>query len=123
MPDDPKLNHQKVLQLIKSAIQPILNSYEEPEAILVGVAWRPEMGEQLPFGMLVVKNDVGMDMLIRCLKQSTKMSENIVQNLRKLANELEKRHASSVRSPSKESHNGQEAAPPVDSGPFAPGTK
>lgn len=123
MPDDPKLNHQKVLQLLKSAVQPILNAYEEPEAILIGVAWRPELGEQLPFGMLVVKENVGMDLLIRSLKQSTKMSENIVLNLRKLATELEKRNAASVRSKAKEIDNGQEATPPVDSGPFAPGTK
>lgn len=131
---NPKLNHEKILRLLQTSVQTVLNSYDEPEALMIGVSWRPELGEQLPFGMLLVKEDITPELLNRCLKQNTKMSDYIVQGIRNqimdlenLVNQIEaqseKKNASSVRPMPKESDHGKEALPPADSGPFAPGTK
>lgn len=132
---NPKLNHEKILRLLQTSVQAVLNSYDECEALMIGVSWRLELGDQLPFGMLLVKEDVSPELLNRCLKQNTKMGDYIIQGIRKQISELEnlvkqieaqtekQTNASSVRPTSKESHNGQEATPPVDSGPLAPGIK
>lgn len=117
----PRLNHEKILHLLQTSVQAILNSYDEPLAFLIGVAWQPKLGEDLPFGMLLVKDEVTPEMLNQCLKQNIKMSEYIVGGLRKKVEG--DAHDPSVRYPSKESNHGQEATSPVDSGPFAPGTK
>jgi hypothetical protein len=117
----PRLNHEKILHLLQTSVQAVLNSYDEPIALLIGVAWQPKLGDDLPFGMLLAKEDITPELLNECLKQNVKMSEYIVAGLRKKF-EGDARDTS-VRSPSKESNHGQEATPSFDSGPFAPGTK
>ena len=130
----PKLNHEKILRLLQTSVQSVLNSYEEPEAILLGVSWRPELGDDLPFGMLLIKEEVSAELLNRCLKQNAKMSDYIVQGIRKQISELEnlvkqieaqmeKQSASSVRPTLKEVDNGQEATTPTHTGPATPGTE
>lgn len=129
----PKLNHEKILRLLQSNVQTILNSYEEPLAIAINVTWQSELGDDLPFGMLLVKEELSPELLNRCLKQNVKMMEYIVSGLRRQISELEnlviqmdaqieKKHAQ-VQSTPKESDHGKETVRPADTGPFAPGTK
>jgi hypothetical protein len=118
----PRLSHEKFLHLLQTNIQALLNSYDEPIALMVGVAWHPKLSGDLPFGMLIAKEDITPDLLNQCLKQNIKMSEYIVAGLRQKV-EGDSARDTPIRSPSKESNHGQEATPPVDFGPFAPGTK
>lgn len=83
MVSNTKLNHEKVLQLLKTNVQTILHSYEEPSAIAVSVTWQPGMGDELPYGMLLVKEEATAELLHQCLKQNIKMGDNIVASLRR----------------------------------------
>jgi hypothetical protein len=69
--------------------QAVLASFDEPVAILLAVAWNPQLGD-LPFGTLVTKKGGSTDLvtLAICLEQAAKMTKHITEQINTQAQTL-----------------------------------
>jgi hypothetical protein len=85
--DNPVLAHEKVLKLLITNAQAVLSTYDEPLAIMITIAWQPQLGNDLPPGTLVTKSVGGADLatLLACLHQGAKLLNNLGSRISTLA--------------------------------------
>jgi len=79
------LNHEKILRLLHQNAMAIVESYDEPLAIMFAVVWQPSLGDDLPFGTAVFKHDEGQtdvkpEVMLSCLKQVSKLGLHLTGN-------------------------------------------
>lgn len=80
------LNHEKVLRLLHQNAMAIVESYDEPLAVMFAVAWQPNLGDDLPFGTAVFKRDdsqaeVKPEVMLACLRQVSKLGLHLTGNM------------------------------------------
>jgi len=90
----PSLNHEKVLRLLHQNAMAIVESYDEPLAIMFAVAWQPKLGDDLPFGTAVFKcaegqPEVKPEVLLACIKQVANLGLHLTGNMGSWLNALQ----------------------------------
>lgn len=79
------LNHEKVLRLLHQNASAVLDTHDEPLAIMFAVAWQPGLGDDLPFGTAVFRQEEGQsirpEILLSCLRQTSKLGAHLVGNM------------------------------------------
>jgi hypothetical protein len=76
-----KLLHEKILGLLKSHGQAVLDAFPEVENLAFAISWKPEMGDQLPAGGVVYRNNEppNAQMLIRISRQLGRMQDYAIR--------------------------------------------
>lgn len=114
---------EKITNLVHTNLNSILNSFDEPEAIVVSIVWPKEYGSSLPAGHLIVRNKGSATVALfqNCITQNVRICEYLMSGLKQAVQEaflqnkeLVEKHAKSVQPPEKESHDGKETTRPND---------